>query len=161
MEKNKRKSVPAVPEGLHTVTPYLVVDDATRLIEFMTSVFDAKVPSITKRDDNRIMHAAVKIGSSTIMVSDTMEGMNQQTAMLYVYLEDCDKVYKKATNAGATSIQEPRTEFYGDRAGAVNDQWGNVWWIATHVEDVDPEELERRAKEVLNERKNKGDEVHA
>jgi PhnB protein len=95
------------------------------------------------------------------MVSDTMEGMEPHTAMLYLYLEDADAVFKKAVGAKATSVQEPKTEFYGDRAGAVKDEWGNVWWIATHVEDVDPEELDRRVKEVFKEQKNKGAEVHA
>ena len=160
MEKNKSKSVRAVPEGLQTVTPYLVVDNAARLIEFMRNAFDGKVSFITKRDDNKIMHATVSIGSSTIMIADTMEGMEPHTAMLYLYLEDADKVFKKAIDSRATSVQEPKTEFYGDRAGAVKDEWGNVWWIATHVEDVAPEELDRRTKEALKERKVKETEVH-
>ncbi|HET9486010.1 MAG TPA: VOC family protein [Chryseosolibacter sp.] len=161
MEKTKSKSVSAVPEGFETVTPYLVVDNATKLIEFIKKAFDGSVTSITKREDNKVMNASVTIGTSTIMVSDTMEGMPPQTAMLYLYLEDADKVYKKAIDAKATSVQEPKTEFYGDRAGAVRDEWGNMWWIATHVEDVSPEELDRRAKEAQREEKRKRDEVHA
>lgn len=161
MEKTKSKSVRAVPEGLQTVTPYLVADNAAKLIEFMRKAFDGKVTFISNRDDNRIMHATVSIGTSTIMIADTMEGMQPQTGMLYVYLEDADRAFKKAIEAKATSIQEPKTEFYGDRAGAVRDEWGNVWWIATHVEDVAPDELERRAKEAFKERKSKGAEVHA
>jgi PhnB protein len=161
MEKTKSKSVRAVPEGLQTVTPYLVVDNAAKLIEFIKNAFDGRVTSVTNRDENKIMHAAVSIGTSQIMISDTMEGMEPHTAMLYLYLEDADGVYKKAIDAKATSVQEPKTEFYGDRAGAVKDEWGNMWWIATHVEDVDPEELDRRSKEFLKEQKNKGAEVHA
>jgi PhnB protein len=161
MEKTKSKAVRPVPEGLQTVTPYLVVDDAAKLIEFIKNAFDGKVSFISKRDDNKIMHATVSIGTSTIMIGDTMEGMESQTAMLYLYLEDADRVFKKAIDAKATSVREPKTEFYGDRAGAVKDQWGNVWWIATHVEDVDPEELDRRMKQVLKERKDTGAEVHA
>ena len=161
MEKMKSKNVSAVPEGLQTVTPYLVVDNAAGLIEFMKNAFDGKVSSIHKRDDNKIMHATVTIGSSTIMIADTMEGMEPQTAMLYLYLEDTDGVFKKAIKAKATSVQEPKTEFYGDRAGAVKDEWGNVWWIATHVEDVSPEELDRRSKEFRTEEKKKGAGVHA
>jgi len=160
MEKTKSKPVRAVPEGLQAVTPYLVVDNAAKLIEFMKNAFDAKVSFVANRDDNKIMHATVSIGPSTIMIADTMEGMEPHTAMLYLYLEDADRVFKKAIDAKATSVQEPKTEFYGDRAGAVKDEWGNVWWIATHVEDVDPEELDKRMKEVLKEQKNKGAEVH-
>jgi PhnB protein len=163
MEKkpNKNKSVRAVPEGLQTVTPYLVVDNAANLIEFIKNAFDGELTFITKGDDNRIMHATVTIGTSTIMISDTMEGMEAHTAMLYLYLEDSDAVFKKAIQAKASSVREPKTEFYGDRAGAVKDQWGNVWWIATHVEDVGPEELEKRAQEARKEEKKKRTEVHA
>jgi len=161
MEKTKSKSVRAVPEGFQTVTPYLVVDNAAKLIEFIKNTFDSKVTFISNRDENKIMHATVSIGTSTIMISDIMEGMQPQTAMLYLYLEDADGVFKKAMDGKATLVREPKTEFYGDRAGAVKDEWGNVWWIATHVEDVDPEELDRRLKEVLKEQKNKGAEVHA
>jgi PhnB protein len=161
MEKTSRKSVRAVPEGFHTVTPYLVVDNAAGLIDFIQKAFDGKQTFIHKADDDRIMHATVTIGDSTIMISDTMEGMPAQTAMLYLYLEDVDNVFRKAVKAKATSIHEPKNEFYGDRAGAVKDEWGNVWWISTHVEDVDPQELERRSKQVQREQKEKGDEVHA
>jgi len=161
MEKTKSKSVRAVPEGLQTVTPYLVVDNAAKLIDFIKKAYDGKVSFISNRDDKKIMHAMVTIGTSTIMIADTMEGTPAKTGMLYLYLENADDVFKKAIDAKATSVQEPRTEFYGDRAGAVKDEWGNVWWIATHVEDVDPDELDRRMKEVLKKQKNKGPNVHA
>ena len=81
--------------------------------------------------------------------------------MLYLYLEDADKVFKKAIEAKASAVREPITEFYGDRAGAVKDAWNNVWWIATHVEDVEEKELEKRAVQAMQERKEKGHEVHA
>lgn len=162
MEKvSKDKSVRAVPEGYHTITPYLVVDNAQALIEFIKNAFDAKVSFVTKRDDDKIMHAEVSIGDSFLMLADTMEGMAAQTAMLYLYLEDVDSVFQRAVKVNATTVREPRTEFYGDRAGAVKDEWGNTWWIATHVEDVDQQELERRAEKAMKERKEKGDQVHA
>jgi PhnB protein len=157
----KSKSVRAVPEGYHTVTPYLVVDNARELIDFIKNAFGGKETFQMKRDDGKIMHATASIGDSTVMISDTMEGMEAQTSMLYLYLEDVDSVFKKALQAKATVVREPRTEFYGDRAGAVKDRWGNVWWMATHVEEVDQKELERRAEKVMKERKEKGDEVHA
>jgi PhnB protein len=161
MEKtaSKSKSVRAVPEGYSTVTPYLIVDEAAKLIEFIKNAFDGKVTFITHRDDKKIMHATVKIGDSTIMISDTMEDNKTQTSMLYLYLENADAIYKKAIQAKATSVHEPTTEFYGDRAGAVKDSWGNIWWIATHVEDVSDEELKRRATEF--QRKKQGAEAHA
>jgi PhnB protein len=159
MEKtSKSKSARAVPEGYHTVTPYLISDDAAGLIRFIEQAFDGKVTSKTMRDDNRIMHATISIGNSTIMISDTMEGMPPHTAMLYLYLENADETYKKAIKAKATSISEPKTEFYGDRAAAVKDASGNTWWMATHVEDVSEDELQRRSKEFLKQGK---DEVHA
>lgn len=162
MEKATRSNVVrAVPEGYHTVTPYLVVDNAQGLIDFIGNVFDGKVTFMMKRDDDKIMHATVSIGDSTVMVSDTMEGMQPQTSMLYLYLEDVDSVFRRAGQAKASTVREPTTEFYGDRAGAVKDQWGNVWWMATHVEDVDQAELERRAEKVMKERRDKGHEVHA
>jgi uncharacterized glyoxalase superfamily protein PhnB len=161
MEKTKSKSVSAVPEGLHTVTPYLVVENAAELMEFMKNAFDGKVTFVSKRDPKKIMHATVSIGTSTIMVADAMEGMEPQTGMLYLYLEDVDNVFRKAIAAKATSIREPKTEFFGDRAGAVKDKWGNVWWLATHVEDVEPAELDRRSKEAMKEQKRQEAEAHA
>jgi PhnB protein len=156
MEKaNKNKPVRAVPEGYQTVTPYIVVDNAQKFIEFTKQAFNATQTFIAKQDDGRIMHATVKIGDSTIMISDTMEGMQPQVCMLYLYLENVDEVYKKALNAKGTSVHEPTDEFYGDRAAAVKDQWGNVWWIATHVEDVDDAEMQRRARQFQQEQKEK------
>jgi PhnB protein len=154
------KSTKAVPEGYHTVTPFLIVENASGLIQFIEKAFGGKQTYITKQDDGKIMHATATIGDSTIMVCDVMEGMPVQTAMLYLYLPDVDRVYKNALQANATSVHEPSDEFYGDRAGAVKDQWGNIWWIATHVEDVDEKELERRKNIVLNERKEKRQAVH-
>ena len=160
-QATRNKSVRAVPEGYHTVTPYLVVDNAKGLMEFLRNAFDANIRAVMDRDDGRVMHAEVSIGDSIIMISDTMEGMQAQTAMLYLYLDDVDSVFQKAVQAKATPVREPRDEFYGDRSGAVRDEWGNMWWIATHVEDVDPKEMEQRAEQAMKERKEKGDEVHA
>jgi len=161
MERKNGKSVQAVPEGFHTITPYLVVDNAAGLIDFIQKAFDGKLTFITKEDDGKIMHATMKVGDSIIMISDTMEGTSAQTAMLYLYLENVDSVFKKAVQAKGITIHEPKNEFYGDRAGAIKDEWGNVWWISTHVEDVDPQELEKRAKQAQKEPKEKNHEVHA
>jgi PhnB protein len=159
MEKaNKNKAVRAVPEGFLTVTPYIVVDDAHKFIEFTKQAFNATQTFIME-DGGRIMHATIKIGDSTIMVSDTMEGMEAHICMLYLYLEKVDEVYKKAIAAKATSVREPVDEFYGDRAAAVKDEWGNVWWLATHVEDVDEKELKKRSEKMQQERKEKHETI--
>lgn len=158
METTKKgRAVHAVPQGFHTVTPYLVVDNAAGLIEFIKKAFNGKQTFRTDQGD-KIMHATVTIGDSTIMISDTMEGTGTHTAMLYLYMENVDAVYERALKAKGTSVREPRDEFYGDRAAAVTDQWGNTWWIATHIEDVDENELERRSKEARTET---GHEMHA
>jgi len=158
----KNKSVKSVPEGFHTVTPYIVVKNASAFIDFIKDAFNGKQTFLMKDNNGLVMHATVTIGDSTIMISDFMDNMQQQqNAMLYLYLDDVDTVYNRAIDAHATSVREPTDEFYGDRAGAVKDAWGNVWWIATHTEDVPQEELEKRAQQAARERKEKGDEVHA
>lgn len=164
MEKKKAKggSVKAVPEGFATVTPYLIARNASELIDFLKTGFDGKETFMFKNPNNdSIMHATVKIGNSTIMISDAMEGMEPQAAMLFLYVEDVDDVYQQALDADATSVREPKDEFYGDRTAAVKDKWDNTWWIATHVEDVDREELSRRAEKASKESKEEHDEVHA
>ena len=93
------------------------------------------------------MHAGVQIGDSQIMVSDSTEQYPAGSSRLYLYVDDVDATYKNAITAKGISLREPTDEFYGDRSSGVKDAWGNEWWIATHVEDVDEEEMEKRAKE--------------
>jgi len=137
--------VKAVPEGHHTVTPYLVVSGVAKLIEFTKQVFDAQEVFISKRPDGSIAHAEVRIGDSTIMMG---EGQNVKNfpGMLHLYLEDCDAPYARAIQAGAKSLREPADQPHGDRMGGVEDAFGNQWWLATHIEDVSAEEIERRMK---------------
>lgn len=135
-----------IPDGFNTVSPYLVVDGAEAFIDFITKGFGGE-PAFVMRSDDKITHATIKVGNSTIMAGDTMRGMEAQTAMLYLYVEDADTVFKKAIEAGAEVFSEVKDEFYGDRSGAVKDRWGNIWWIATQIEDVSPDELSRRAEE--------------
>ena len=137
----------AVPEGMHTVTPFLVVDGANELIRFIEQSFDGKVTSIMKTKEGRVMHAGVQIGDSQIMVTDSTEKYPAGSTRLYLYVDDVDATYNNAIKAKGTSLREPTDEFYGDRSSGVKDAWGNEWWIATHVEDVDDEEMEKRAKE--------------
>lgn len=141
-----------IPAGYHTVTPYLAVPDAQSLIDFMVKVFDAKEREIIRKPDGQIRHAAVQIGDSTIMLGTTSSNYGAATATLYVYVDDADARYQKALEAGATSISEPANQFYGDRHAGVKDPNGISWWVATHFEDVAPEELSRRAKAAMEKK---------
>lgn len=143
----QRKSVNAIPEGMHSVTPYLIVDDASGLIRFIERSFDGKTMAIMKTPEGKVMHASVLIGDSHLMIADASDQYPAGTSRLYLYVEDVDATYKKALDAKSTSLREPTDEFYGDRSSGVKDAWGNEWWIATHVENVDDAEMERRAKQ--------------
>ena len=135
-----------IPDGFHTVTPYLVVEEVDKVIDFVKRAFAAKERFRHLRPDGKTGHAEVTIGDSIIMMGEAPEPSKAMAAMLYLYVNDADATYKQAVAAGGQSIMEPTTMFYGDRSGAVADPCGNQWWIATHVEDVTPEEVNRRAK---------------
>jgi PhnB protein len=137
-------AVKPVPEGLHTVTPYLRVEGAAKLIEFLKQTFGAGEEYRAYRPDGGIMHAQVRIGNSSVMLADATSESPPQQVTLYVFLEDTDATYRRALDAGGVSLREPADQFYGDRNAGVRDPWGNEWWIATHIEDVSPGELERR-----------------
>jgi PhnB protein len=132
------------PEGSPTVTPYLAVKGTAALIDFIKAVFAATEIDRLVLPDGRIMNAAVRIGDSMVMMGDPGD-RPPETAMLYVYVPDCDAVYAKALAAGATSLQAPADMFYGDRTAAFQDASGNKWYAATHKEDVTGDELARRA----------------
>ncbi|HXU34615.1 MAG TPA: VOC family protein [Thermoanaerobaculia bacterium] len=140
-------TVKPIPEGYHTVTPYLVVDEAARLLSFLEAAFDAKVLFRSLRENGEIGHAEVQIGDSRVMLSGTQPQWPALPCAIYLYVEDCDALYAKAIAAGAKSQMEPANMFYGDRHGGVIDPSGNQWWIATHIEDVSPEEIARRDAE--------------
>lgn len=141
-------TVNPIPEGYHTVTPYLVVKGANNLITFLKQAFDAKVLVRMDRENGEVMHAEINIGDSRIMVSDASVQYAPTISNIFLYVPDADGTYKKAINAGATSAMEPADQFYGDRMGGVKDQFGNQWWIGTHVEDVTPEEMKRRQNDM-------------
>jgi PhnB protein len=140
-------AVNPVPEGYHTVTPYLVIRDVAAVIEFLKKAFDARLrEEPMKSPEGKIMHAEVQIGDSIVMMGEPKD-QKPMPAMLYVYVADTDATYKKALQAGAKSVMEPADQFYGDRNAGVEDSAGNQWWIGTHKEDVTPEELKKRAME--------------
>lgn len=137
-------AVQPIPEGYHTITPYLIVDGADGVIEFMRRAFGAEEMFRMPRPDGGLWHGEVRIGDSRLMIADTSPEFPAQPGALYLYVEDVDATYARVLEAGATSVMEPADQFYGDRHGGVRDHAGNNWWIATHVEDVPPEEMERR-----------------
>lgn len=142
-------TVKPIPDGYQQVIPYLMVQGASGLIDFMTQVFEAQVKERHTWPDGTIMHAEVKIGDSVIMLGEARGEWKPMPASIYLYVSDADATFKKAIKAGATSVMEPADQFYGDRHGGVKDSCGNFWWIAIHIEDVPPEELQKRMEEFL------------
>lgn len=139
-------SVKPVPEGYHTVTPYLTVANAAKLIDFLQQAFNATLKYEMKDDSGNVRHAEMQIGDSMVMIGQARDQWVPKPANFYLYVPDCDALYHSAIAAGGKSVQEPATQYYGDRHGGVDDPQGNTWWIATHVEDVSPEEVERQMK---------------
>ncbi len=137
-------SVKAVPAGYHTITPYLLVDGVANYIEFLKRAFDAKEDHRSAAPDGTVVHAEVRIGDSKVMMGQATGEWKRSSSMLYVYLEDVDAAFQKAVEAGATVVREVKDEFYGDRSGGLKDPSGNQWWLATHKEDLTPEELQKR-----------------
>ena len=131
-------AVKAVPEGWHTVTPRLFVNDAAGLVDFLKHAFGAIG---TFRNDGP---SEIRIGDSIVMVGQA--GLREaMPAFLYLYVEDADAAYRRALEAGATVIEEPTDIFYGDRRATVRDPFGNIWQIATHKEDLSFDEIRQRA----------------
>lgn len=143
-------AVKPIPEGYHTVTPYLVVQKAEALIEFLKQGFEAKEMRRTLHPEGCIMNAEVRIGDSVIMMSEARGEFKSMPSMIYLYVENTDATYERALQAGGTSMMEPKDEFWGDRSASVKDPSGNHWWIATHQEDVSSEELEKRIKTLFS-----------
>ena len=122
------------PFGLHTVTPYLIIEKVPALIEFLQQVFETEPRGEPQfREDGSVQHAELKIGDSVIMMGEPMDDIGPMPAMMYLYVRDCDVTYHKALAAGATSVLEPANYPHGDRYGGIKDPFGNVWWVVTHV----------------------------
>ncbi len=138
------KQVKFIPDGYHTVTPYLPVAKLKQLIQFLERAFDAEA-QVMPGPDGEPRHAEIKLGTSRLMAGQAQGEHQAMPQQLYLYLPDVDATYARCLAAGATALSPPSTQFYGDRHAAVIDSNGNHWWIATHVEDVSPEEMERRA----------------
>ena len=137
-------TVKAIPEGYHTVTPFLLTSDPKTVLDFAKQAFGATETERHDDSEGNIRHAAIRIGDSMVMLGPASEQHKAMPAMLHLYVPDVDAAYARAIEAGGKSLREPTDEFYGDRSCGVEDPAGNHWWIATHIEDVPPEELERR-----------------
>jgi len=138
--------VKPIPDGYHTITPYLTVKGVANLIEFLKRAFNATITEHMAEPDGTVRHAEAKIGDSIVMMGEAGGQWTPKPCTLYMYVQDVDSVYRRAIEAGAVSVREPANQFYGDRSGGVRDACGNEWWIATHVEDISKEELTLRAK---------------
>lgn len=125
--------LPGVPEGHHTVCPYLVVPDAVAVITFLQEAFGGRERYLHRTPEGRVMHAEVTIGDSVVMRGEANETWNGYRAMVHLYVADVDEAFRRAVAAGATVIQEVATQDHGDRSGGVEDPSGTQWWIATRV----------------------------
>lgn len=137
-------SVKPIPDGYHTITPYMIVEDADKLVEFIQQTFGGELLFQMRNDAGRITHGEMKIGDSMLMLSEAAGEWSPTKTMLHLYVEEVDETFQKALEAGAVSVKEPKNEFYGDRNGCVQDSFGNFWSIATHFEDVSEDELTKR-----------------
>ena len=149
--------VQPIPKGYHSVTPYLVVQNAARAIDFYRRAFGAKEIMRMDGPNGKISHAELKIGDSMIMLSDEMPGIGTRspqslggsTAGIFLYVENVDSVFNQAVSAGAKSDTPLADMFWGDRYGKLTDPFGHSWSLATHIEDVAPEEMKERAQQAM------------
>jgi len=155
--KEETLAVKPIPEGYHTVSPSLIVDGASEAIDFYKRAFGAEERGRMPAPDGRIAHAEIQIGDSVVMLSDPFPMQNAKspkelggtTVTTFLYVEDVDAVVKQAGEAGATVTMEPDDMFWGDRFGALMDPFGHAWAVATHIEDVPPEEMAERGKAAM------------
>jgi uncharacterized glyoxalase superfamily protein PhnB len=135
-----------IAAGFNTVTPYLTIQGVPAFIEFLKAAFGAVEGSRMLDSSGQVWYADVQIGGSKIMMGEAMDRPISASAF-YLYVPDTDATYHRSIEAGATPVMEPADQFYGDRNAGVSDQWGNTWWIATHLKDVSPEEAQKMAEE--------------
>lgn len=146
--------VKPIPDGYHTITPYIAVPDGRAALEFYSNALGAQVLFQMPGPDGRIAHAELQIGDSRVMLADEYPEIGFRAAptiggtpvFMHLYVDDCDAWFARAVAAGARVMRPLQDQFYGDRGGQVEDPFGHVWYFATHKEDVSPEELEERAK---------------
>jgi len=150
-------SVRAIPEGYSSVTPYLIVRGAAQALDYYKMAFDAQELMRFAGPDGRIMHAEIQIGDARVMLADESPEMGHKSPAtlggnatgLMLYVTDVDDTFQRAISAGGKVMQPVKDQFYGDRSGNVTDPFGHTWTIATHIEDVAPDELQRRMQEAM------------
>jgi PhnB protein len=156
-------STPAIPAGYHSVTPYLTIKNAVEALEFYKKAFGAAETFRLMMPDGRLGHGEIRLGDSMIMLSDEFPEYDSGTSpkalggysvCIHLYVDDVDAFFKKALVAGATERKPVMDQFYGDRSGQLEDPFGHLWWVATHKEDVSPEELQKRMQ-AMTEASNK------
>jgi len=157
--------VKPIPEGFHTLTPHLVIRDAKRAIDFYKRAFGAQpLGPAHLTPDGKVMHATLKIGDSVLMLNEEFpeagarspQSLGGSPVTINIYAEDVDRLFNQAVSAGATITMPLKDQFWGDRYGVVADPFGHKWSLCTHIEDVAPEELEKRAKAAFAEMAKKG-----
>jgi len=151
--------VPHIPKGYNSITPYLIIKGAAQAIDYYKKVFGATEVMRMNGPDGKVGHAELKIGDSHIMLADENPAMGQgytsaatigaSPVSLYLYIPDVDKVVERAAAEGAKILKPVQDQFYGDRSGFIQDPFGHLWGVATHVEDVSPQEMEQRMKKVM------------
>jgi PhnB protein len=154
-------AVKPIPDGYSSVTPYLAVRQAADAIEFYRRAFGAKERMRMVAPDGKVGHAELTIGDAVIMLADeypdmdfrSPEAYGGSSVTLHLYVKDVDASFRKATEAGAKPLREVKDQFYGDRSGTLRDPFGHVWHVATHKEDVSPEEIDRRAQAEFKQQK--------
>lgn len=143
------KAASHIPAGFHTATPYLIVNDGTRALEFYQQAFNATVINCDSTQDGQFLNAEIRIGTSPLMIGQHQEILPKEEALplisLYLYVEDAAALAAQAVAAGATEIMPVTDKFYGNREGGVRDPFGVTWWIATRIEDLTPKEIAERA----------------
>jgi PhnB protein len=153
------KKAQAIPKGYHTVTPSIVVAGADKAIDFYTKAFGAEEIMRFPGPDGAIMHAEIRIGDSIVMLGDEMPEQGGRSpksfggtpVSFFVYREDVDAAWDQAVNAGAKTVMPLANQFWGDRTGCLEDPFGHRWWLAQHVQDLTPEELQRNAESFFSQ----------
>jgi len=150
------KAAKPIPEGFHTITPQLTLDNAAQSIEWYKKALGVEELNRSLGPDGKVMHAELKLGNSRFFANDVMmgkgpKGYGGSPATFWVYVDDCDAVFNRAVSAGATVVMPMADQFWGDRGGCFTDPAGYSWWIATHKEDFTKEELDQRAQEFFKQ----------
>lgn len=152
-----------IPEGFHTITPHLVVRDASRALDFYKQAFGAEVKRVHRTEDGKITHASLKVGDSMLMLSDEFPGSSVHapqpgaggSVTVHIYIENADEIFNRATAAGAKVVMPMMDAFWGDRYGQLEDPFGHRWSVAVHKEDLSDKEIEKRGKALFAEMANK------